>query len=194
MSMRVIAGSARGRRLTVAGESQTRPFLALARGALFNSLGPRIPGARVLDLYAGSGALGIEALSRGAERAVFVESDPASVEALRTNLAHCDLAARAEVQAKSVEAALPALTGEFDLVFVDPPYAASAAWEANASSRRIMEESGRAVRPGGILIFRQETNASTPARWGGLVLERAREYGRSRLCWYAATKEKGHGN
>lgn len=121
---RVIAGSARGRRLRVPA-SGVRPTGDRAREALFNSLGSllALDGARVLDLYAGSGALGLEALSRGAAEAVFVESGPRVLPVLRENLATLGLPG-GRVVAGSVPTVLarPA-PGEFDLVLADPPYA-----------------------------------------------------------------------
>jgi 16S rRNA (guanine966-N2)-methyltransferase len=124
--MRVIAGSARGTQLgrVPAG---VRPVSDRAREGLFSSLGGRLENARVLDLYAGTGALGIEALSRGAERAVFVESSPAAVTAVRDNLARTALDDRAAVQRSDVRRFLergPADAEGFDLVFLDPPYEA----------------------------------------------------------------------
>ena len=124
--MRVIAGSARGTRLGRVPPG-VRPVSDRVREGLFSSLGGRLEGARVLDLYAGTGALGIEALSRGAENAVFVDSSPAAVTALRDNLARTRLDDRAAVQRSDVRRFLerrPADTGGFDLVLLDPPYEA----------------------------------------------------------------------
>jgi 16S rRNA (guanine966-N2)-methyltransferase len=124
--MRVIAGALRGRRLTApTGRERTRPTSDRVREATFAMLGD-VHDASVLDLFAGTGALGIEALSRGAARAVFVERDRAALRALRTNLDSLGLAApRAQVRAGEALAALRAARrrGEtYDLVFVDPPY------------------------------------------------------------------------
>ena len=124
--MRVIGGSARGTRLgrVPAG---VRPVSDRAREGLFSSLGGRLEGARVLDLYAGTGALGIEALSRGADEAVFVEASPAAVTAVRDNLARTRLEGRAVVQRSDVRRFLERASvseGGFDLVFLDPPYEA----------------------------------------------------------------------
>jgi 16S rRNA (guanine966-N2)-methyltransferase len=122
--MRVIAGSARGTRLgrVPAG---VRPVSDRVREGLFSSLGGRLEGARVLDLYAGTGALGIEALSRGAEDAVFVDASPAAVSAVRDNLARTGLEDRTAVHRSDVRRFLerrPADLEGFDLVFLDPPY------------------------------------------------------------------------
>src|SRR5881392_796168 len=121
--MRVIAGEYGGRRLQTPAGLDTRPTSDRVREALFSILGERVADARVLDLFAGSGALGLEALSRGAAEATFVDSAPAAIRALRENLAA--LAAEAELRR---EDALRFLDGaararrHYDLVFLDPPY------------------------------------------------------------------------
>ena len=124
--MRVIAGEAHGRRLRAPRGLETRPATARVRASIFSRLAARteLAGARVLDLFAGSGSLGLEALSRGAARAVFVDSSRAAAAAIRGNLRVLGLEARAEVVAASVERAIAALTrgARFDLVFVDAPY------------------------------------------------------------------------
>jgi 16S rRNA (guanine966-N2)-methyltransferase len=121
--VRVIAGAARGRRLRVPGGEVTRPTADRVKEALFSSLQPRLPGARVLDLYAGAGGLGLEALSRGAVAVTFVESDRRALEALRGNvevvgLPGCTVVALDVRRALATE--LPG--GPFDLALLDPPY------------------------------------------------------------------------
>ena len=122
--MRIVAGSLRGRELSTPGGDATRPTAARAREALFAILAD-VSEARVLDLYAGSGALGLEALSRGAERLVLVESSKAAQRAIRQNLAALGVEARATLLPLRAEAALRALErlGPFSLVFADPPWA-----------------------------------------------------------------------
>ena len=129
---RIIAGAARGRRLTVPKGTVTRPTSDRAREGLFATVttihGP-LPGARVLDLYAGSGAVGLEALSRGAARVVFVESDPRAGRAIEANLAAVGLPG-GEFVSDKVQRFLdrgPGAEAAFDLMVADPPYAASAA-------------------------------------------------------------------
>lgn len=126
--MRVVAGSARGRRLVAPTGRDVRPTLDRVREAVFNALGSldAVAHAAVLDLFAGSGALGIEALSRGAARATFVDLSTESLTAVRANLAATGLADRAEVLRGDALALLatgdPRIVGPFDLVLVDPPY------------------------------------------------------------------------
>jgi 16S rRNA (guanine966-N2)-methyltransferase len=117
--VRVVAGEFRGRRLAAPRGARTRPTADRVREALFSMLGD-VSGARVLDLYAGSGALGIEALSRGAELAVFVERDPRAVAAIQRNLE--SLGVEEEVLREDVVRFLRRASGTFDLVFCDPPY------------------------------------------------------------------------
>jgi 16S rRNA (guanine966-N2)-methyltransferase len=122
--MRVITGSAKGVRLGPV-PAGVRPVADRVREGLFSSLAAEIPGARVLDLFAGTGAMGIEALSRGAERAVFVERNRAALRAIGDNLARTRLADRAEVVGAEVAAFVAAEAerrGPFDLALADPPY------------------------------------------------------------------------
>lgn len=121
--VRIVAGAARGRRLRVPEGRGTRPTADRVKEALFSSLQPLLPGASVLDLYAGSGALGLEALSRGARHLTAVESDGAALAALRDNVAVVDLPG-VDVVAEDVRRALGRdLPGApFDLVLLDPPY------------------------------------------------------------------------
>jgi 16S rRNA (guanine966-N2)-methyltransferase len=125
--MRVIAGEAHGRRLRVPRGLVTRPATARVRASIFSRLAARteISGARVLDLFAGSGSLGLEALSRGAQQAVFVDSSRPAATAIRDNLRVLGLEERAEVIVTDVERAIALLGARharFDLVFVDAPY------------------------------------------------------------------------
>jgi 16S rRNA (guanine966-N2)-methyltransferase len=165
--MRVIAGELGGRRLRTARGEQTRPTAGRVREALFSMLGD-IGGSAVLDLFAGSGALGIEALSRGAIAATFVERDPRALEALRANVADLGLGDRAEIRTGDALAALGA-GAIYDLVFIDPPYAA-AAQLSGALSRELP-----AVLAAGARVV-SESHRRTPLELE-LPLLRERRYG-----------------
>jgi 16S rRNA (guanine966-N2)-methyltransferase len=122
--MRVIGGSERGRLLRAPKTAATRPTSDLIRGVIFNLLEHEAEDwERVLDLYAGSGALGIEALSRGAAQATFVERHPAACRTIVENLRRLKLADRAEVVCQPVRHALPSLQGRYSIILLDPPYA-----------------------------------------------------------------------
>lgn len=121
--MRVIAGEARGRRLVAPRGDVTRPATDRLRESLFGTLGERCRDARALDLFAGSGSLGIEALSRGAAHATFVERDRPALDAIRRNLESTGLQDRATVVRAEVDAFVRATPETYDVVFCDPPYA-----------------------------------------------------------------------
>ncbi len=123
MSVRVIAGQAKGRPLRRPRTSAVRPTTDLVRGALFSALAQSVSGARVLDLFAGTGALGIEALSRGAASAHFVESDSRQCADIRSSLRDLAYADHAAVHRAKVERAILSMPGPYDLIFLDPPYA-----------------------------------------------------------------------
>jgi 16S rRNA (guanine966-N2)-methyltransferase len=173
--MRVIAGRFGGRRLIAPRGSGTRPTADRVREALFSMLGP-IEGAHVLDLFAGTGALGIEALSRGAAAAVFVERDRDALSALDANLAALGLqqAAGAQAQVRSRDA-LAALAdalahGErYDLVFVDPPYA-----QAQALGPRLAQDLPSLLAPGGTVVVEADRRAPLAIE---LPVRRQRRYG-----------------
>src|SRR5262245_25544447 len=131
--LRVIAGSAKGRRLATMPTLALRPTADRVREALFNILGAQIEGAAILDLFAGSGAVGLEALSRGAHRAIFVEVHAAACRLIEKNLRLCGLDGAASVWCANVLHTLPRLRKleqRFDVIFLDPPYRAALAEEA----------------------------------------------------------------
>jgi 16S rRNA (guanine966-N2)-methyltransferase len=121
--VRVIAGAAKGRPLKLDRSSSVRPTSDKLREALFSTLGSSVRDRTVLDLFAGTGALGIEALSRGAASATFVDSDRSAIAMIRANLAATGLSEKAEVVQTTAERYLARGGGSFDLVFMDPPYA-----------------------------------------------------------------------
>ena len=175
--LRIIAGSLGGRLIEVPEEG-TRPFADRVRQALFAVLEPRLPGARVLDLCAGSGAAGIEALSRGAASVLFVDLSRRAAEVIRRNLAGLDLVAHAEVRvsdAGSIAASLTASGRVFDLVIADPPY------DDLAVRRNILRALGTtpsALAAHGLLVLsgrkQKEGAAQGAAREGGSGLRLVR--------------------
>lgn len=175
--MRIIAGLAKGRRIRGPAGRDTRPMMDRAREALFSSLGPLIPGSRVLDLYAGSGALGLESLSRGAAAATFVENGRLALEALRANVEAVGLGG--EVVARDVGTFLEQSPEAFDVVFVDPPYALEL-----ASVEEILKLVAAAVSPGGTVVLHRPDGEDQPAAPEGLKKIDDRRYGGTRLWRY----------
>ena len=149
--MRVIAGEAKGRTLVVPRGGDTRSATDRIRETLFAILESELEGARVLDLFAGAGTLGIEALSRGAAHATFVERGGEAVKALRRNLATTDFSARADVVTANVIAYLDSgPRGPFEVVFSDPPFADVASGDATLGHDGLRA----AVAPGGLVVAR----------------------------------------
>ena len=180
--MRITAGEHRGRRLLSPKGSRTRPTSDLLRQAIFNVVGPRVAGARVLDLFAGTGALGLEALSRGAADATFVEHDRAALTSLRANLVGLGLSTRARIVARDTSAALAGLAraGErFDCVFLDPPYAGDFA-------RQCVETlaPGEILSENAVLLVQAFHKTDLPDRTGTLSRAWHRRYGETRLTLY----------
>jgi 16S rRNA (guanine966-N2)-methyltransferase len=164
--VRVVAGTAGGRRLVAPAGRDTRPTSDRVRGAVFNSLESMdaVDGAHVLDLFAGSGALGIEALSRGAAHATFVDRDRQAVVAVRTNLDALGLADRADVVTADAVPYLTSVAGRYDLVLLDPPYAFDE-WTrvfAALPPAVVVAESDRDIDPGeGWDVVRQKRYGTT---------------------------------
>jgi 16S rRNA (guanine(966)-N(2))-methyltransferase RsmD len=176
--MRVIAGEAKGRRLTGIRSASIRPTSDRVREALFSVLGDAVPEARVLDLYAGSGALGIEALSRGAARAVFVDSDREAVDAIRANLALTRMDDRATVVRSPVGSFLAAgRHGPFDLVFLDPPYVQG----APVGDLQALGAGGLLAVGAGVVLETRGPDAPPPVE--GLELVSLRRYGDTTLAF-----------
>lgn len=177
--MRVIAGSHGGRRLKAPPGRSTRPTADRVKEALFSIVGPSFPGGVCLDLFAGSGALGIEALSRGCERAVFVDRHTSGT--VRENLAALGLTGRAVVYPLSWERALDRLTtdpAQYSLVFLDPPYAAGL---LHPCLRQVAVK--RLLEPLGVVVAETGRDLPTPVA-PGLELVREATYGDTKLCVY----------
>lgn len=180
-SVRILSGRWKGRRLDV--PAGARPTSGRAREALFDILQDAIPGSRVLDLYAGSGAVGIEALSRGAARAVFVEEDAGEISANLARLPAADgQAVVLEGDAVAAAASLARRGETFDLVFADPPYALG----ATALSRSVVA----LLAPGGTLVVQTDSGEPPPAP-PGVATGQRRAYGRNVFWFFSAPESPG---
>ena len=181
---RIIGGAGKGRRLKTAAGESTRPTGARVRQTLFDILAPRVPGCRFLDAFAGSGGVGLEALSRGASRVVLVDRDPAAVAAARENAAALARAGgEVQVFRQDAATAMQALADEgrrFDLVYLDPPYA-SDLYEpllALVGERLLAED--------GLVVAEHFHKRALPERIGALARTRQKRIGDHCLSFYAA--------
>jgi 16S rRNA (guanine(966)-N(2))-methyltransferase RsmD len=175
---RIVAGTARGRRLAAPKGRGTRPTSEKVRAAVFNLLGQFFEGGAVLDLYAGTGAMALEALSRGCARAVCVEADRGAAEILRGNAERCGFAGRVEILRAPVEGALGRLAPDaFDLVFVDPPYAEG----PEAALGRV----GALTRSGGRVVAEHDARRPPADAFGPLRLVDRRAYGATGVSIYS---------
>jgi 16S rRNA (guanine966-N2)-methyltransferase len=180
--MRVIAGVAKGRRLKSPAGLDTRPLTGRAKEALFSSLANVTADARVLDLYAGTGSIGLEALSRGAASCVFVERDRTSMQALQANVEAVGLGGEAVL--RDVDRFLGADEKSYDLVFVDPPYAL-----ALASVEAVLDRLVPRLATGAIVVLHRRARGETPRVPAMLALTDRRRYGDSELWRYERLNE-----
>lgn len=182
--MRVVAGEVKGHRLRAPAGMETRPTSDKVREAIFAMLGDSFIDESVLDLFAGTGALGIEALSRGAEDAVFVERRPQACAVIRENLKHTRLEARARVLCMPAARALDLLHEPFGLILLDPPY-------AYREIHDIMKTVGAAevVDQETTVILEHSPRVAAHELYGQLVLRRQKIYGDTAVSFYAVHEE-----
>ena len=181
--MRIIAGSLKGRRLQAPEWDGLRPTSDKLRETLFNVLAPRIRGARMLDGYAGTGAVGIEALSRGAAHVTFVERDPRAAALIEANLEHCGVSDRyAIIRARFAGTERPPAGDTFDVVFLDPPYGAADVVAALDAAEPVVGE-------GTLLIVEHAKRDAAPESTGTLIRTRLLTSGDSALAFYSRRRE-----
>jgi len=180
--MRIIAGSLKGRRLKAPDWDGLRPTSDKLRETLFNILAPRIAGARVLDGFAGTGALGIEALSRGAAAVTFIEEDWRAQALIEANLAQCGIDTGYNLVRGRVDLAIEAIQTPafepFDIVLLDPPY--------TLPGHTALTKIDALVAPGGVAVFEHAKRAAAPEQAGRLVRVREVRSGDSMLTFYEA--------
>jgi len=185
--VKIGGGRLGGRKLHAPRGSKTRPTSGRLKKSLFDVLGARLEGARVLDLYAGSGSLGLEALSRGAASAVLVERGRQAAGAIRRNVDELDLGDRAEVLGRDVFGALERLLAglaRFDIVFADPPYRSG---DADKLLGRLGAE--ELVEPGGLVVLEHHHKRELRERYGSLVRLRTLKAGESTLTLFQRLPE-----
>ena len=178
--MRIIAGAMRGQRLETPAGERVRPTLDRVREALFNILAPDLEGATFLDLYAGSGAIGIEALSRGATRAVFIDNHPQSARCIRKNLTNTRCEDRGTCMSYRMPEDLKRIPGTFSLIFADPPF-------DYGDYPGLIEAIANAnvLAAGGTLIIEHGFKSDLPEVAGHLTRTQERRYGKTELTFYS---------
>jgi 16S rRNA (guanine(966)-N(2))-methyltransferase RsmD len=175
--VRIAGGTARGIPLTEPRGVRLRPTSGLVREAIFNVLGDTVTGATVLDLYAGTGALGIEALSRGAAHATFVEGEAGAVTAILQSLARTSLRERGTVVRGRLPGALSTLKSTFDIILLDPPYN-----DPNAEETLLRVDS--LLADGGTVVYEHASRYNPPQRPASLALTDRRVYGDTAIAFY----------
>jgi len=190
--MRVIAGSLRGRRLKTPDWDGLRPTSDKLRETLFNILAPRIAGARVVDAYAGTGAVGIEALSRGAREVIFVEHDPRAQALIAGNLAHCGIVTGYNIVRSGALRAFESFDDgafdPFDIIWLDPPYDAS-----DAEVTGVLAAAGEALAPDGLAVLERARRRPAPDEAGRLARSRDVVSGHSAVSFYEVRMQKEEG-
>ena len=175
--MRVIAGTARGKNLqALPGEDVTRPTINRVKEAMFSSVQFLVPGARVLDLFAGSGQLGIEALSRGAKSCIFVDRSSDALAIVKANCKTAGVDRQSDIRQAEALSFLANIRGPFDLVLLDPPFHYDTLNEVPALADK--------VAPGGVVLAESEREAALPERAGALVLAKQYYYGKIMVSRY----------
>lgn len=175
--MRVITGTAKGRRLITLEGEDIRPTAAKVKGAIFNSIQFDIEGRTVLDLFAGSGQLGIEALSRGAKKAFFVDLSREAVKVINDNLEHCRLKDNASVFNGDSISYLKTTREKFDIVFIDPPYKKQLTEKALSLVLNVLNE-------GGIIVCETDIKEELPDSVGEYTVTKQDTYSKTKLTIY----------
>lgn len=175
--MRVITGTAKGRKLLSPEGLETRPTSEMVKEAVFSIIQFELEGANVLDLFAGSGQMGIEALSRGAKYCVFVDNAKASQAAIRDNLAHAGLAGNARLVGTDAVSFLQGGSGSFHIAFLDPPY-------RKGLMERTLPLVAAVMDPVGAILCETDRKEELPETAGAFVRHREYRYGKTKVTLY----------
>ena len=184
--MRIISGVVGGRKLRTLAGLNTRPTSDKVKGAIFSVLGPKVRGARVLDLFAGSGALALEALSRGAEFALAVDKSGEACEIIKANSRELGLLEKMRISCGDGLTCLKGLTEQFDLMFLDPPYR-----QELASKCLEILSSGNYLSNNGVIILETSREEEIPVEIGKISLRKRSSYGDTVIWYFQLTETEG---
>ncbi len=183
--MRVITGSARGRNLVAPEGLDTRPTSDMTKGAVFSILQMIIENSEFLDLFAGSGQMGVEALSRGARSATFIDKDPKAVNAIKQNLKTCGFMEKARVAMMDSVSYIQNCNNKFDIIFLDPPY-------QKELLAQVLPHCAHSLKEDGIILCEMEKTEQPPVEnIGELRLVKEYRYGKAKLCSYKLPETEG---
>ena len=177
--MRIIAGELKGRRLVTPADNRVRPTTDKVKEAVFSMISAYLPDSVVVDLFAGTGNLGLEAISRGAKRAYFVDRDRASISMIRENVKYCKVEDRSVIIWSDYAAALKKINDKVDVIFLDPPYTAGfidKCMEAIAESDILLDD--------GIIVAEHSARDEVPDTIGGFVKFKEKRYGKINISVY----------
>lgn len=181
--MRVITGSARGRRLETPNGDDVRPTADAVKESVFSIIQFQIEGCKFLDAFAGSGQMGIEALSRGAEKAYFIDNSRKSLNMIKKNIAICGFEDRAEVRATDTVSFMMRANEKFDIVFLDPPY-------RTGLLQRTLELAPEITKSSGFIICEHPHDEKLPLSAGDFLLKKSYRYGKIMISIYAEPENK----
>ncbi|MFZ5943793.1 MAG: 16S rRNA (guanine(966)-N(2))-methyltransferase RsmD [Bacillota bacterium] len=189
--MRIIAGICRGKKLKSVKGTKTRPTADRVKEAVFNVLGPRIFDANFLDLFSGTGSIGIEALSRGAEFAYFVEEDRNALQVIKENIQGCAMEEKSKILPLDWVKALNNMENiiKFHLVYMDPPYKLEIIEQL---LEKLVEKN--LLNENGIVIAETSANAQTPSGFKNLTWVREKRYGDTKITYYQFKEEDNNGS
>jgi 16S rRNA (guanine966-N2)-methyltransferase len=189
--LKILAGDARGRVLRTPPKNPlVRPILARIKKSIFDIIRPRLPDCTFLDLYAGTGAVGIEALSRGASACTFVEQDALCLKLINENLAMLKLTPKATVVRASVLGNLASVKKPFDIIFMGPPYKDAEKKPLALTEPTLVNiDTLHLLAPNGLVIAQHHNKEIVPKQSGRLILKREKEYGDTVVSFYQFEKE-----
>ncbi|WP_456279460.1 16S rRNA (guanine(966)-N(2))-methyltransferase RsmD [Bacillus sp. AK128] len=185
--MRVVSGTCKGHPLKAVSGQSTRPTTDKVKESIFNIIGPYFDGGLGLDLFGGSGGLGIEALSRGVEKVIFVDIDQKAIQTIKQNVEACRLKEKVEIYRNEAEKALKALIKRelsFDIIFLDPPY-----HKQKLEALISIIDSNSLINPGGKIVVEHTTEVEMPEKIGKLNLIRFEKYGITAISIYELSED-----
>ena len=184
--MRVITGSVRGRKLETLEGMDVRPTTEIVKEAVFSIIHFRLPAANVADIFAGSGQMGIEAISRGAKKATFVDQSRASLDVIRRNVTATGFVKQSVILMATAEAFLKQTSEQYDIIFLDPPY-------NKGYGEALLPLLERPLAKGGIILFEHSREEAFPEIVRGLKRVREYRYGKTLITSYAHADEESQG-